>query len=78
MEKDSGGSKGSISMNAIKIGKNAEAELSPKLVILNSNVQAEHKSSTQGIPKDVISYLMARGIDKKSSERLFCSCFLNQ
>lgn len=78
MERDSGGSRGSISMNAIKIGKNAEAELSPKLVILNSNVQAEHKSSAQGIPKEVVSYLMSRGIGKKESERLFCSCFLNQ
>ncbi|MCX6774096.1 MAG: SufD family Fe-S cluster assembly protein, partial [Candidatus Micrarchaeota archaeon] len=53
MEKYSQGSRGSISMNAIKIGKNAEAEFSPKLVVLNNDVKAEHKSSIQNIPNDI-------------------------
>ena len=78
MEKDSQGSKGSISMNAIKIGKKAEADFSPKLAVLNSETEAEHKSSIQNIPNDIIEYLMSRGINKKDSERLFCSRFLNQ
>lgn len=78
MEKDSKGSKGSISMNAIKVGKNAEADFSPKLVVLNNDVEAEHKSSIQNIPADAISYLMSRGMDKKDSEGLFCERFLCQ
>jgi Fe-S cluster assembly protein SufD len=78
MEKNSKGSRGSISMNAIKIGKKAEADFSPKLVVLNNDVEAEHKSSIQNIPNDVISYLMSRGMGKKDSERLFCERFLGQ
>jgi Fe-S cluster assembly scaffold protein SufB len=78
MEKGSKGSRGSISMNAIKIGKRAEAEFSPKLVVLNNEIEAEHKSSIQNIPTDVIDYLMSRGIGKKDSERLFCERFLGQ
>jgi len=78
MDRDSGGSKGSISMNAIKIGKNAAADFSPKLVVLNSGARAEHRSSTQEIPKEVIAYLMSRGIGKDESERLFCEMFLGQ
>lgn len=78
MEKGSAGSSGKVSMNGIKIGKKAKASFCPKLVLLNNDVDAAHKSSIQGMPKETIGYLMARGIGKSKAERLFCERFLSQ
>ncbi len=78
MEKDSAGSSGKVSMNGIKIGKKAKAGFCPKLVLLNGDVEAAHKSSIQGMPKETINYLMARGIGRKEAEKLFCERFLLQ
>jgi Fe-S cluster assembly scaffold protein SufB len=78
MEKDSAGSVGKVSMNGIKIGKDAKADFSPKLVLLNGDVDVSHKSSIQEIPEQAVSYLMGRGIAKKTAQSLFCERFLSQ
>jgi Fe-S cluster assembly scaffold protein SufB len=78
MEKDSAGSSGKVALNGIKMGKSAKAEFCPKLVLLNGDVDVSHKSSIQEIPKETTDYLMARGMAKRSAERLFCERFLSQ
>jgi Fe-S cluster assembly scaffold protein SufB len=78
MEGGSAGSSGKVSLNGIKIGKGAKAGFSPKLVLLDGGVDVSHKSSIQGMPREAIGYLMARGIGKKEAERLFCERFLGQ
>jgi Fe-S cluster assembly protein SufD len=49
----------------------------PLMHIANKNVRASHGTATQPLPREVLFYLQARGLDLETAKRLFLDGFLN-
>ena len=48
----------------------------PMMHIANKNVRASHGTATQPLPREVLFYLQARGLDLETAKRLFLDGFL--
>ena len=77
IEKDAVKSSGSMSAHTLLLSETAKANVIPSLVIDNNDVQASHAASVGQIDEERLFYLMSRGLDRKSAEKLVVEGFFD-
>ena len=63
--------------SSLVVGENTKNNSQPILEIENNEVKASHGSTTGRISKDMLYYLMSRGIDKTDAEEMIIEGFFN-
>ncbi len=66
-----------LRVSTLLLDKNAEAHVTPSLEIMTDNVKAGHAATIGQIDQQQLNYMMSRGIDRKSAERLIVDAFLS-
>jgi Fe-S cluster assembly protein SufD len=64
-----------MSLGALLLSENAEADLKPELEIFADDVQCGHGATSGAIDKQLLFYLLARGIPRKQAEALLVQAF---
>ncbi len=77
IEDTASGSRSFVNERGILLDKRAYISSIPGMSIDNSNVKATHSSATAPVDEELLFYLMARGIDAKSAQKLLVSGFFS-
>jgi len=64
-----------MSLGALLLSETAEADLKPELEIFADDVQCAHGATSGAIDKQLLFYLLARGIPRKQAEALLVQAF---
>jgi Fe-S cluster assembly protein SufD len=67
-----------MSLGALLLTEGAEADQKPELEIFADDVQCAHGATSGAIDKQLLFYLMARGIPQKEAEALLVRAFFGQ
>jgi Fe-S cluster assembly protein SufD len=69
---------GRMSLAALQLGQDAEADLKPELEIFADDVQCGHGATSGALDQQLLFYLMARGIPRKQAEALLVDAFFGE
>jgi Fe-S cluster assembly protein SufD len=64
-----------MSLGALLLSESAEADLKPELEIFADDVQCAHGATSGALDKQLLFYLLARGIPRKQAEALLVQAF---
>lgn len=64
-----------MSLGALLLSENAEADLKPELEIFADDVQCAHGATSGALDEQLLFYLLARGIPRKQAEALLVQAF---
>jgi Fe-S cluster assembly protein SufD len=67
-----------MATHALLLSETAEADSKPELEIYADDVQCGHGATTGALDKDLLFYLMARGIPAKEAESLLIQAFVGE
>jgi Fe-S cluster assembly protein SufD len=67
-----------MSLGALLLSENAEADQKPELEIFADDVQCAHGATSGAIDAQLLFYLMARGIPRKQAESLLVQAFFGE